>query len=54
MSEKKTAQQVMEQLSPDGVRLAKRVIELERENLHIRHSTRVVDDIVTEVKGLIK
>ncbi|MCH0562170.1 hypothetical protein ACWDGI_42440 [Streptomyces sp. NPDC001220] len=54
MSEKKTAQQVMEQLSPDGVKLAKRVIELERENLHIRNSTRVVDEIVAAVKGLIK
>lgn len=54
MSEKKTAQDVLNQLSPEGVKLAKRVIELERENLHIRNSGTVVPEIVAAVKGLIK
>ncbi|WP_405598405.1 MULTISPECIES: hypothetical protein [unclassified Streptomyces] len=54
MSEKKTAQEVLNQLSPEGVKLAKRVIELERENLHIRSSATVVNEIVAAVKGLIK
>ncbi|MET9966820.1 hypothetical protein ABZZ80_13120 [Streptomyces sp. NPDC006356] len=54
MSEKKTAQEVLGKLSPDGVKLAKRVVELEREYLHIRNSTAIVDDIVAAVKGIIK
>jgi hypothetical protein len=54
VSEKKTAQDVLSQLSPEGVKLARRVIELERENLHIRSSTTVVNEIVAVVKGLIK
>ncbi|MEW2300028.1 hypothetical protein AB0958_08605 [Streptomyces sp. NPDC006655] len=54
MSEKKTAQEVLGKLSPDGVKLAKRVVELEREYLHIRNSNAIVDDIVAAVKGIIK
>jgi hypothetical protein len=54
VSDKKTAQDALNQLSPQGVKLAKRVMELERENLHIRSSTTVVTEIVAAVKGLIK
>ncbi|MGW5400121.1 hypothetical protein [Streptomyces sp. NPDC003952] len=54
MSEKSTAQDVLGKLSPDGVKLAKRVIELEREYLHIRNSNAIVNELVAAVKGLIK
>jgi hypothetical protein len=54
VNDKQTAQDALSQLSPEGVKLAKRVMELERENLHIRSSTTVVTEIVAVVKGLIK
>ncbi|MBC9717839.1 hypothetical protein H9Y04_35440 [Streptomyces sp. TRM66268-LWL] len=54
MSDSKTAQDVLNKLSPDGMELAKRVIDLEREYLHVRNSTAIVNDIVAAVKGIVK
>jgi hypothetical protein len=54
LSDKKTAQDALNQLSPEGMKLAKRVVDLERENLHIKNSTLLVPKIVEMVKELTK
>lgn len=45
---------VMRQLSPEAVQLLKRVLEIEKESLHVRaRAPEITDAILREVKGLI-
>ncbi|WP_435059402.1 hypothetical protein [Streptomyces sp. bgisy060] len=54
MSDRKTAQDILNALSPEGMKLAKRVLELEREHLHIKSPTMLVTKIVDTTKELTK
>ncbi|MFF3060179.1 hypothetical protein [Streptomyces sp. NPDC057909] len=54
MSDQKTAQDILNELSPEGMKLAKRVLDLERENLHIKNPTMLVSKIVDSAKELTK
>jgi hypothetical protein len=54
LSDQKTAQNILDGLSPDAKNLAKRVLELEREFLHIKNPTMIVTKIVDAAKDPTK
>ncbi|GGV99969.1 hypothetical protein [Streptomyces narbonensis] len=54
MNDHQTAQDILNELSPEGMKLAKRVLELERENLHIKSPTILVSKVVEAAKELAK
>ncbi|MEU6996697.1 hypothetical protein [Nonomuraea sp. NPDC046570] len=54
MDDRKTAEEILNALSPDAMKLAQRVLELEREFLHIKNPTMIVSKIVDTAKELTK
>lgn len=54
MSDQKTAEEILRDLSPEAKELAKRVLRLERENLHIKNPTLLVGKIVDAAKELAR
>ncbi|MEU7222876.1 hypothetical protein [Streptomyces chrestomyceticus] len=51
---RRTARDVLSELSPEARQLAQTVTQLENEYLHINNPTQVVPAIVEAVKGLVK
>lgn len=51
---RRTARDVLSELSPEARKLAQVVTQLENEYLHINNPTQVVPGIVEAVKGLVK
>ncbi|MEU8350303.1 hypothetical protein [Streptomyces sp. NPDC048845] len=51
---RRTARDVLSELSPEARQLAQIVTQLENEYLHINNPTQVVPGIVEAVKGLVK
>ncbi|GGK44961.1 hypothetical protein Ppa06_00630 [Planomonospora parontospora subsp. parontospora] len=54
MDDGKTAQEILDELSPEAKKLAQRVLELEREFLHIKNPTMIVSKIADAAKELVK
>ncbi|RIH61294.1 hypothetical protein D3C59_11355 [Streptomyces sp. SHP22-7] len=54
MSTEETAEDILNALSQDGKRLAQRVLQLERENLHVKNPTLLTGKIVEAAKELAK
>jgi hypothetical protein len=49
-----TAEEILGALSPEALKLAKSVMALERENLHIKNPTMLVPKIVDAARELTK
>ncbi|GGW95419.1 hypothetical protein [Streptomyces chryseus] len=54
MNAQETAKEILTSLSPEARELAKRVLELEREYLHVQNPTRLADRIIDAAKELAK
>lgn len=54
MSDQKTIEDILQSLSPEALELAKRVLALERENLHIKNPTMLVPKIMEAAKELAR
>ena len=52
MTDNRTERQVLESLSPDEIKLLKRVLEIERAKLHIA-AYDATDDLLAAVKEII-
>ncbi|WP_269857981.1 hypothetical protein [Streptomyces sp. RPT161] len=54
MNAQETAKEILNSLSPEARILAKRVLELEREFLHVKNPTLLTPKIIEAVKELAK
>jgi len=54
MNAQETAKEILNGLSPEARELAKRVLELEREYLHVQNPTRLTGQIIDAAKELAK
>ncbi|MCQ8193141.1 hypothetical protein [Streptomyces rugosispiralis] len=54
LSDQRTAEAILGALSPEAMKLAKNVMGLERENLHIKNPTMLVQKIVDATRELTK
>lgn len=54
MNDQKTAEEILGALSPEAMKLARRVMQLERENLHIKNPTILISKIVEAARELAK